>query len=236
MNTYTVDNYHNGLPALFEVFENCEISNEIRNNRIWEPHLHKIFEKYINNESIVLEGGCHIGTHSIKLAKICKRLYTFEPMPRSNDLLKKNIAQNNLLNVITSSNGLSNLISNTYFEWVPNGNIGGSGLANNPMGKPNFITAIEDKIVVDLITIDSLKLDKIDFIKLDVEGYEELVIEGAMHTINKCRPIIIMEVWKNHYGEFSLEYTKNKFIRLLELGYDVFHIDGPDFLFTPISI
>lgn len=230
-NIFFVDNYHDNLPARFKVFDNCEISNVIKNNVVWEPHLHAIFEKYITKDSVVIEAGCHIGTHTIKLAKLCKTLYTFEPMPISYELLRTNIDLNDLHNVIMSANGLSNTISQTHFEWSSRGNIGGSGLANNPMGKPNFVDEMKDKIIVNLINIDSLHMDKLDFMKIDVEGYEGYVIEGAMDTICKYKPVIAMEVWKNHFGEFDLEYTKNKFHRLIEIGYKIFHIEGPDFLF-----
>ena len=54
------------------------------------------------------------------------------------------------------------------------------------MGRPNYYKEIiNNKIYVEVIPIDSLNLDKIDFMKIDVEGYEELVIEGAIETIKK---------------------------------------------------
>lgn len=50
--------------------------------------------------------------------------------------------------------------------------------------------------------IDSYNYDDVDFIKLDCEGYEALIIEGAQHTIQKCRPVILMEqkVLSKRYG------------------------------------
>ena len=69
-------------------------------------------------------------------------------------------------------------------------------------------------IDVDLKTIDSLALERVDFIKLDVEGMEEAVLEGAKITIKKLKPILFIEVLKSNPD------TINK--NLSSLGYEIF--------------
>jgi len=56
---------------------------------------------------------------------------------------------------------------------------------------------LTNKEQVQAITIDSLNLPRLDYLKLDVEGMEELVLEGAKKTIKRCRPIIQLEVLKS---------------------------------------
>jgi len=231
---YTVDNYHENTPAHFLIQDKCIcISSVIKANSIWEPHLHKIFEKCVNSNSIVIECGCHIGTHTVKLAKICHTIYGFEPMPETNNILHINLGLNKIKNAIISSEGLSYEIGKTSFIWINKTNPGGSCLDNNPMGNPPNITDINQRIKVSLTTIDTLNLEKVDFIKIDVEGYEPYVIRGAMKTIEKCKPIIVMEVWKNYNCDIDMNYTKQLFQCLLDIGYTVEYIDGPDFLFLP---
>lgn len=46
---------------------------------------------------------------------------------------------------------------------------------------------------VEIVTIDSLKLDRLDFVKLDVEGYECAALAGGIETIRKHRPYIWVE-------------------------------------------
>jgi FkbM family methyltransferase len=230
---FEIKNYHNDDNIYFSVFSNCPLSNVLKSGEIYESHLHKIFEKYINKESIVIEGGCHIGSHSVKLSKLSGKLYCFEPLPESNKLLQKNLILNNCYNVIVSSYGLSDKISQTKFGWIPLGNLGGSGLLDNPMGKPDWINTDNEDIDVELITIDSLNLDKLDFIKLDVEGYEPKVINGALDTIKKCKPVITVECWSNHYGGVDYEYTKNTFNMLIDIGYSLTQIENSDWLFLP---
>ena len=52
-NEYEVKNYNLQDSAFFNLFRHDFISIEIKQNKIWEPHLHTIFEKYINKESVV---------------------------------------------------------------------------------------------------------------------------------------------------------------------------------------
>ena len=228
---YKVD--YSNKSYFFYTLDDCMISNIIKKNKIWEPHLHYIFDKFIKNDSVVIECGCHIGTHTLKMATLCKKIYCFEPMPTTHEILNKNIVLNNITNAIVFKKGVADKIGITKYGWIPDHNPGASGLDNNPMGKPPMTNAANKIIEVELTTIDSLELDKVDFMKIDVEGYETLVIQGAMNTIKKYKPIICMEVWKNHFGEFDLQHTKELFKNLLEIGYDVEHIYGPDFLFIP---
>jgi len=233
-----VKNYHNDESGFFNVFMHCCIAWELRNNRIWEPHLHEVFEKYITKDSVVLEAGCHIGSHSIKLSKLSKKLYCFEPLKQSNEVLMLNLNNNNCDNTILSNKGLSDEIGTSYFDWIPIGNLGGSGLVNNPMGNPghpSWLSKEDEKYNIDLTTIDSLNLDQLDFMKLDVEGYEPKVLLGGINTIKKYRPIITLESWSNHFGGLDFEYTKNQFKMLLDLNYIITQINpnGPDWLFLP---
>jgi FkbM family methyltransferase len=196
---------------------------------------HRLFEKYINKDSVVVEGGCHIGTHTVKIAYLCKHVYAFEPMPKSNKILNANIVINNITNATIFDKGLSSKIDKQSYQWISANNPGASGLHNNPLGDlPKWRNVIDDEIItVDLVTIDSLNLDRLDFIKLDVEGYEPLVIEGGINTITKFKPVITLEVYKNHDGSVDLNYTKNLFKNLLDIGYTVQQIAHADFLFLP---
>lgn len=223
-----------GKTFCFYTLPKCPISASLRSKKVWEPYMHAVFEKYIKKDSVVVECGCHIGTHTLKMASLCERLIGFEPMPTTYDILCRNLELNKMENVTILKKGVADRIGETKYCWIPENNPGGAGLANNPMGKPSWMPETTNNIEVDLITIDSLNLSKLDFMKIDVEGYETLVIRGAMETIARCKPVIIMEVWANHYSGVDLNYTKNTFKDLLEIGYDVIRVEGPDFLFVPL--
>jgi FkbM family methyltransferase len=48
--------------------------------------------------------------------------------------------------------------------------------------------------VVRLDTLDNLIRGRVDFIKIDVEGFESFVLKGATRIISECRPILFVEI------------------------------------------
>lgn len=76
--------------------------------------------------------------------------------------------------------------------------------------------------VVPTITVDSLDLD-VALLKLDVEGLEDRVIRGASLTIERCRPIVVMEVLHSNGGAMD---------ELATMGYSFFLPSGRDLMPT----
>jgi FkbM family methyltransferase len=213
-NTYEVPGY-----AKFKVYKNDLISDSIKRGELWEPYLHLVFNKYVTKDSVVIEGGCHIGTHTLKLSQLAKKVYAFEPLRTSWSLLKDNLTLNGVNNVVVNNLGLSNEKGTTTFAYVNKDNIGGAVLSQE--GKNVYLTSI-----------DSMDLEQLDFIKLDVEGYEKKVIEGGLETIKKFKPVITLECWDN-YPNATLEHAIDEFQFLLDLGYRIEQIEHHDFLFIP---
>ena len=228
---FKINNYHNNKPFNFYLYDDCYICDIVKQGKIYEDFLHRVFEKYINKDSVVIEGGCHVGLHSVKLSKLCKELYCFEPLNASFELLTKNLKLNKCNNVKVFNQALSNNIYKTKFNWIMPSNPGASGLENNPMG--NLLPTSENQ-KTQCVSIDSLKLTKLDFIKLDIEGYEPLAIEGAINTIKKHKPVIALECWSDHQGNASLENTKHIHQNLIQLGYSVTQLSHSDYLFTSL--
>ena len=54
------------------------------------------------------------------------------------------------------------------------------------------------RILVPTYRLDSLSIDNVGFMKIDVEGHEESVIIGAEQTIRRCRPILLIEAENRH--------------------------------------
>lgn len=65
--------------------------------------------------------------------------------------------------------------------------------------------------------LDDWHFEDVDFIKIDVEGYEQHVILGGLDTINRCKPAILLEDngLTERYGVTSEELSKT----LKDLGY-----------------
>ena len=228
----------------FFVYKNCGVCSFLKSNQKWEEYMHPVFEKYITEDSVVIEAGCHVGSHSVRLAQLAKKVHYFEPLESSFEILSKNLELNieNSAKYEIHKNGAGEKFKETSFAWIPNNNIGGTGLDDNPQGIPNISKEVAqgewfndvNKQKVEVVPIDSLNLEKLDFMKVDVEGYEPFVIQGAMETIKKCRPVIIMECFKDHNGNVStVEELEEKYKELIDIGYRVEFVSGPDYLFIP---
>lgn len=78
-----------------------------------------------------------------------------------------------------------------------------------------------------MTSIDSLGLDRLDFIKIDVEGAQLQVLEGAAETIARTRPVIQCELHpaRNEYPETA--------DHMAGLGYRIEKLDRKNFLFLP---
>ena len=213
------------------------VCNEIKKGNKWEIDLqNKLLNLNLNKNSVAIEAGTHICTHTCLLADLCKTVYGFEPFPETYELALENLKLNNINNVILSNKALSNENDKTIkveYHNPQERNIGGWGIH---FTKDKEYTISDNFIDIKLITIDSLNLNKLDLIKLDVEGNELNVINGAIKTIIKHKPIIILEDWGINCS-IDINRTKEKFNFLIEIGYKIENINSgsADFIFYPIK-
>lgn len=215
----TIDNY------LYVCYKDDTISNCLSKYGYWENNLIKYIQKYLKDDSIILDIGANIGTWSIPLAIGNRKIYSFEPFDSSFYALCGNIFLNNKeKNIYPRQCALTDNVSRKTTMMLPElVNVGGCKLIETITHKENRYS---------LETLDSFHFDKIDFIKMDVEGHELNVLKGAINTINKCKPVIMFECWEN--DSIHWENIPNTGIELMEyiisIGYTInkINIDGND--------
>lgn len=84
---------------------------------------------------------------------------------------------------------------------------------------------------VPVHTIDNFGFENIDFIKIDVEGFEKKVLLGAAETIARCNPVIVIE--QNHVVlEGDQQYSAKEYLETI--GYEAVAVDprGWDFVMS----
>ena len=74
--------------------------------------------------------------------------------------------------------------------------------------------------IVDVKTLDTYAFDDVKLIKIDVEGHEQSVILGAIETLRKCSPILVVEIEQRHL-ECDIS---DVFKTILELNYEGFFL------------
>lgn len=220
--------------AKLYIHNNDLISSHLIRYGNWESYHDNIISEYIKKDSIVLDIGANIGIFTTKCANKCKCVYSFEPYIKNYELLIKNININNFYNVIPFFIAISNNLGITKINWITPNNLGAIGLdisLDKDTNYCKYIKSISNNKIdnVDIMTnkIDNLNLGKVDFIKIDTEGCEILCIQGALNTLKKYKPIILME----HNSEQQKIEILN-FLYENNLTYIQKHIDKNDYLYT----
>ena len=130
-----------------------------------------LLEKFINekipdsNQEIALDIGANIGNHSIFFSKYFKKVFAFEPNPKTYDVLLINSKYSPKKNIVPFNYGLSN--NNDYLPLLTDpSNLGGSKIINLPTDQlENKITNITVKKADE---IKSIQVEKISLIKIQI--------------------------------------------------------------------
>ena len=210
--------------------DDAYIRNHMMGGRVYEHHIiNDMLKPHVEKAKYIVDVGANIGCHCVSYAGISRdaTLWAFEPQKKLFDILSKNVAQNEYTDRFHLFNyGLGHtsaeLEMNTMDSVaVQDGwNKGGLGI-----GKGG------EKLRVE--TLDSLNLPGLDFMKIDVEGAEGLVIQGAIETIKKYKPVICFEhnfqrIDPSHVG---VEHVPTPFEELVKVGYKTFkYLDWENYL------
>jgi FkbM family methyltransferase len=133
-------------------------------------------------------------------------------------------------------NGLTSIITPHFFGLGDKNEIKDFIVPNNydDNSNPGMLSLLNtektndtQKEKVTIKRLDDLDLDNISLIKIDVEGYELEVFEGGQETIQRNRPVILIEIWKK-YNEKYFSWIHQHFP-----FYRIDYIDGDDYILIP---
>ncbi len=176
-----------------------------------EANLTNFLIKRLSPGQTVLDIGAHVGFYSMLASRLIGQqgqVHSFEPTPWTFNLLKKNTKKHE--NVFLNNCAVSDKKEIIQFsDYGP-----GFGAFNTSDNKGAPALHKHKKLVkVNTVNIDDYCREhslKPDFIKLDAEGAEYLILNGMKETLGKARPIISLEVagdeqWKeNREKSFTL--------------------------------
>ena len=178
--------------------EDDGIAPEILAYGFYEEYETELFKKLIKPSMVVLDIGANIGYYSLIAAKLVGargKVYAFEPDPLNYQLLLANIEANHFTNIIPIQRIVSNKSGKTKL-FKDRGSWGCHTLCER-----NILTAGNGYLEIEAITLDEFFKDKrdskVDFIKMDVQGAEGLILERSFEILRHNDPIILMEFWPN---------------------------------------
>ena len=185
----------------------------------FEPQAEKLMAAVVRPGMTVLDIGANIGYHTFRLAKLVGPLgfvVAVEPTSYAFDKLQRNLSLNNFNNI----------------------HLAKVGLADRDLGeidvtfRSSFRLAGKDEVRTErirILTLDAVVgnqlLTQVDFVKIDVDGYEGKVFAGATETLTRFRPTVFFEFWPDSVRANGDD--PSALIRLLfALGYQLSTEDG----------
>ena len=149
--------------------------------------------KHVKQWRVCLDIGSNIGQWTRPLAKRFQSVVCFEPNPNFRECFKKNIQEKN---VLLWPYGLSK---------------------KEHKAKQDFNSTVlqEEDGDIDCRTLDSFGLTNVDFVKIDVDGFEIPLLNGARETLTKNNPVINIEMKRDKRSNITQESESI----LKDLGY-----------------
>lgn len=166
----------------------------------YEPRALRSYSSLIQARDIVFDIGANIGAHTFHFAKLVGphgRVFAFEPTDYCTSKFSKNAALNPELSrrihfrqCFLAAHASDSRPATVSSRWpVANQH---NDLHIEHLGKPERLDNAFSATADEICRIE--RLQRLDFVKIDVDGFEGQVLHGFLETLEHFRPIIMIEL------------------------------------------
>ena len=139
-----------------------------------------------------MDAGANIGLFSLYARALgAGKVYSFEAVAETSRILRRNLALNGAMKAVNialgAEKGKAEIKFNTRGE--------GSSMIDCGDAGVNREITYSGRRLVKVVPLDSLVKGRVDFIKIDVEGYEKNVLLGAERIIKKYKPVLSLAAY-----------------------------------------
>jgi FkbM family methyltransferase len=197
----------------------------------FEPRTLKLYAKLVKQGATVLDIGANVGAHTLPLAELVGpqgRVIAFEPTRYALEKMRANIALNTdltnriaLCQAMLVADDSKTLTRQVYSSWPL---FGKSDTLHAQHRGQLMETDGATAVTLDRAVSD-MKLSRIDFIKLDVDGQEPAVLAGAKKTLSTYQPPILLELAPYLYAQ-AFDQFEQMMRTLAESGYVATEVDS----------
>jgi len=202
-----------------ELEKTTSIAHHILTGDIPEEFALHIVRFFLPHTRTFIDVGANIGVYCLLAARECPsgaHVYAFEPQPKCCSILQHTVYLNNWEDrLIVHCLGLGNMTHELPLYLSGSGSTFDSAFNNNEAA---------ETILAQVDTLDNQAkgIGRVDFIKIDVQGYEQEVLEGARQTIDHDKPVLLIGIGDRMPGR---EYRNPNYARTLiwlkEHGYRI---------------
>ena len=155
-----------------------------------------LVDLFCNKELAAVDiGTTGSGPYTELMLQNSRIVFSFEPHPRSAERMREKYGEQIVLREVAVSDYVGTATLNVPLR--DDGQTerhGWSSIEKNFPENQNGIVQYE----VETTTLDEENLPNISFLKIDVEGAEVEVLKGAINTIKKSRPVVLLEMDELH--------------------------------------
>jgi len=199
------------------------ISTELALFNIHEPLTTKILSNLLLEGMVCLDIGSNIGYYALLESKkigSSGKVIAIEPSPINFKYLQKNVELENANNIETYNFAAGSEDGRLKFLVSTKSNRSRTIPQDESVSLSNNEKIIEVPVKKLDNLLDEIDTKQLDFLRMDVEGFENYVYEGVRNSIKKFKPMIHMEIHKMYLGS---EKTKKFLNDLKEDGYEVMY-------------
>ncbi|MFC1674165.1 FkbM family methyltransferase, partial [Pseudomonadota bacterium] len=169
----------------------------------------RILPFLVDPKRIAVDAGANKGVYTYWLERLSKHVYAYEPNPKMFDVIKRGTGIKATVNFAALSDA-----AGEFALRIPKT---GSGSYSNQGASLNHDKVGDSygEVMVETRRLDDEGLNDVGFIKIDVEGHEMAVLDGALETIKRDRPTLLIEMEQQHTGRAIEDDIK----RVENLGY-----------------
>jgi FkbM family methyltransferase len=172
--------------------------------REWEKETAPVILDGIRNSRCFIDVGANCGMYTVLGCAVnpCVRVVAVEPVPKVCAALANNVRQNNLDSRVTILNvALGDSNGSVPFHEAENSTMGSMAVGGY-QGQAGRVIQVECRTLDSIV--DDLNIEP-DFMKIDVEGFEHLVLSGGNRVLSRFRPRIILEANPGDPGDAVTE-------------------------------
>lgn len=166
--------------------------------------------RFLKPDMVFIDAGANQGEYSLFAAKrlVNGIVMSFEPLTSVREMLSMNIALNGFQNIKVFDCGLSNKDDSLLLYESIGDN---EGLGTLYPGNMSGMSSVEVRLKTLDEVFESSRLERLDFIKMDIEGAELNALQGASKVIQKCRPTLMVEINESSYRSagYKIEDIQN---------------------------
>jgi len=221
-------------PATLYLDPNDPVVSGALTLRVYEPSEQALFAKYLHGDMTLVDIGANLGLYtavSMHHLDANGHIVAFEPYSITYEILKKTVAAN--------QNGPSAYPHVNIFNLAATPEPCNQDLRLNPenrgdnrlyqgtyQGKPEEweTLSVEGRPVDDVLA--ELKIEEVNFVKIDIQGYEQKAFSGFQKTLARSQNVILLsEFWPKglrEAGGSAREYLQ----LLIDLGFSLYTLNA----------